>query len=162
MCTEKEVGCICREAWKGNETIKYFCDFRGIFYLCILCPPGGQMGAKMSELTQEKREAIEVMREYLGKLIPGMETLSQELEYDRKPDTDDFLKNCIDGLNWVIEIYNRIADALDEGNKTIDKEEMNPVIMELGLALQDKEDVKIAEALRKVIPFLTKIKAAVQ
>lgn len=116
----------------------------------------------MSTLTQEKKEAIEVMREYLDKLIPGMEMVCQELEYDKKLDTDDFLKNCIDGLNWVIEIYNRVSDVFDEGNKTIDKEEINQVIMELGQALQDKEDVKIAETLRKVIPFLIKIKAAVK
>lgn len=111
----------------------------------------------MVELTQEKREAIEVLKEYLGKLIPGIEAVAQELEEDRKPDTDDFLKKCIDGLNWVIEIYNRVSDVLAKEEK-IDKEEMNPVIMELGKALQDKEDLKIAEALRGVIPFLEEIK----
>ena len=114
----------------------------------------------MVGLTQEKREAIEVLKEYLDKLIPGIEAVAQELEEDRKLDTDDFLKKCIDGLNWVIEIYNRVSDVLAEEEK-IDKEEMNPVILELGKALQDKEDIKIAEALRGVIPFLEKIKTTV-
>lgn len=114
----------------------------------------------MSELTQEKREAIEVMDEYLDKLIPGIETVTQELEHDRKLDTDDFLKKCIDGLNWVIEIYNRITDVIAE-EKKLDKEEINPIITELGNALQDKEDLRTAEALKKVIPFLKKIKIAV-
>ena len=115
----------------------------------------------MSELTQEKKEAIEVMDEYLDKLIPGIETAAQELEYDRKLDTDDFLKKCIDGLNWVIEIYNRIADVVAE-EKKLDKNEMNPIITELGKALQSKEDLKIVEALKKVIPFLKKMKTAVE
>lgn len=114
----------------------------------------------MNELTQEKREAMEVMDEYLDKLIPGIETAVQELEYDRKLDTDDFLKKCIDGLNWVIEIYNRITDVIAE-EKKLDKEEINPIITELGNALQDKEDLGIAEALKKVIPFLKKIKMAI-
>lgn len=116
----------------------------------------------MSELTQEKKEAIEVMDEYLDKLIPGIETAAQELEFDRKLDTDEFLKKCIDGLNWVIEIYNRVSDVLGKGEEIVSKEEMNPVIMDLGNALQDKEDIKIAEALKEVIPFLKRIKAAIQ
>jgi len=116
----------------------------------------------MSELTQEKREALEVMDEYLDKLIPGIEAAAQELEYDKKPDTDSFLKKCIDGLNWVIEIYNRVSDVWDAEEGKIDKEEMNPVIKELGKALQDKEDVRIAENLRRVVPFLAKIKAAIK
>lgn len=112
----------------------------------------------MSELTQEKREAIEVMNEYLDKLIPSIEEAAQELEYGRKPDTDDFVKKCIDGLNWVIEIYNRVSDIINEKEEKINKEEINPIIMELGKALQNKDDLKIAEVLKGVIPFLKKIK----
>ena len=114
----------------------------------------------MSELTQEKREAMEVMDEYLDNLIPSIETAAQELEYDRKPDTDTFLKNCIDGLNWVIGIYNGIADVIAE-EKKLDKDEMNPIITELGDALKNKEDLKTADTLKKVIPFLKKIKTAI-
>lgn len=116
----------------------------------------------MSELMQEKKEAIEVMDEYLDKLIPGIEAVVQELEYDRKLDTNDFLKKCIDGLNWVIEIYNRVSDVLGEREGKIQKEEMNPVIADLGNALQDRDDTKIAEALKRVIPFLTRIKVAIK
>lgn len=115
----------------------------------------------MAELTQEKKEAMEVMGEYLDKLIPGIEAVGQELTGDRKPDTDTFLKNCIDGLNWVVEIYNRVSDVINEGTVKIDKEEVNPVIMELSEALKVKDDMRTAEALKGVLPFLQKLRKTV-
>ena len=67
----------------------------------------------MDNLLDEKKEALEVAGEYLEKLIPGIGTLCGELRGDRQPDTDEFQKQCIDGLNWVIEIYNRVTDVVD-------------------------------------------------
>lgn len=109
---------------------------------------------RMDELLLEKKEALTVMKEYLGKLIPGMEAAVYELTEGRKADTDTLLKNCIDGLNWVIEIYNRTSDVIQEKEVKLNKEEMNPTIQKLGNALAEKEDRQIADALQGVIPFL--------
>lgn len=138
--------------------------YNKIFYLLSLKTINNYRKAKgkrMGELTQEKKEAMEVMGEYLDKLIPGIEELAKELQFDRKPDTDEFLQKCIDGLNWVVEIYNRVSDVINGENVKIDKEDVNPAIMELGEALKSKEDLRIAEALRGVLPFLRKLKGAV-
>ena len=117
----------------------------------------------MDNLQAEKQEALQVMGEYLEKLIPGMKTLSAELKGDRQPDTDDFQKQCIDGLNWVIEIYNRVSDAIDMEKIHMAKQEFNSRLGELGAAIQAKEDAKIAEVLETaVIPFLTDLKEAVK
>lgn len=106
-------------------------------------------------IREQKLEALQAVSEYLQKLIPGMETLCKELREERKPDTDDFQKQCIDGLNWVIEIYNRISDVLNMDNTNFDKGSINAGISELGNAIKDKNDIKIADALeQKVIPFL--------
>lgn len=112
---------------------------------------------EMDELLLEKKEALTVMKEYLGKLIPGMEAAVCELREGRREDTDTLLKNCIDGLNWVIEVYNRTSDIIKEGK--INKEEMNPVIQRLGDSLAGKEDKQIADALHGVIPFLKTLEA---
>lgn len=120
-----------------------------------------EMRIKMEQLLEEKKEAVEVAREYLEKLIPGMETLCKELKGDRQPDTDDFQKQCIDGLNWVIEIYNRTSDVMDTGKIRMEKQELNARLMELGTAIKDKEDEKIAQVLEDtVIPFLKDLKGA--
>lgn len=117
----------------------------------------------MDKLQAEKQEALQVVGEYLEKLIPGMKTLSGELKGDRQPDTDDFQKQCIDGLNWVIEIYNRVSDAIDMEKIHMSKQEFNSRLGELGTAIQGKDDAKIADLLETaVIPFLTDLKEAVK
>lgn len=117
----------------------------------------------MDNLQEEKREALEVAGEYLGKLIPCMKTLCGELRSDRQPDTDDFQKQCIDGLNWIIEIYNRASDMLSMEKIHVEKQELNAKLLELGAAIKDKEDEKIAQILEgAVIPFLSDLKEAAE
>ena len=115
----------------------------------------------MDNMQAEKQEALQVLGEYLEKLIPGMKTLSEELKGDSQPDTDDFQKQCIDGLNWVIEIYNRVSDVIDSEKINAAKQEFNNRLGELGTAIREKEDAKIAELIETaVIPFLEDLKEA--
>jgi len=113
----------------------------------------------MDNTQAEKQEALQAMGQYLERLIPGMKTLSEELKGDRQPDTDDFQKQCIDGLNWVIEIYNRISDIVNSEKINAAKQEFNNRLGELGTAIKEKEDAKIAELIEvAVIPFLENLK----
>ena len=113
----------------------------------------------MDNMQAEKPEALQAMGEYLERLIPGMKTLSEELKGDRQPDTDDFQKQCIDGLNWVIEIYNRVSDVVAAEKINATKQEFNNRLGELGAAIKEKEDAKIAELIEvAVIPFLEDLK----
>lgn len=122
-----------------------------------------QEGYNMDNLQAEKQEALQVAGEYMEKLIPSMKTLISELKGDRQPDTDDFQKQCIDGLNWIIEIYNRVSDVIDTEKIHMTKQEFNSRLGELGEAIKNKEDAKIAEVLETaVIPFLTDLKEAVK
>ena len=115
----------------------------------------------MDHLQEEKKEALKATGEYLEKLIPGIGTLCEELKGNRQPDTDEFQKQCIDGLNWVIEIYNRVTDVVDMKKIHTEKQELNASLMELGAAIRDKEDEKIARILEEVVvPFLSDLKEA--
>lgn len=110
----------------------------------------------MEDLKAQKMEALGVAKEYLEKLIPGMNTLCQELKGDRKEDTDQFQNQCIDGLNWIIEIYNRASDVINSDEIHIVKEELNSKIIKLSEALKSKKDIEIADSLETdIIPFLT-------
>ena len=101
----------------------------------------------MNHLQEEKREALQALDEYLRKLVPGMETLCGELKGSRQPDTDVFQNQCIDGLNWAVEVYNRVSDVLDLEKIHISKQEMNGQLGALGAAIREKEDGRIAEIL---------------
>lgn len=116
---------------------------------------------KMDNMQEQKKEAMQAAGEYLEKLIPGMGTLCEELKGDRKEDTNDFRKQCIDGLNWIIEIYNRTSDMIDAEKLQINKETLNETLKELGGAITAGNDGKTAELLEGfVVPFLKNLKEA--
>lgn len=117
----------------------------------------------MEQLREEQKEALRVAKDYLVKLIPGMESLIPELRGDRKEDTDDFLKQCLDGLNWIIQIYNRTSDLINEGKVRIMKEQVNDCIVHFNKVMQSKDDKKVAEALEKdIIVFLHNLLKAME
>lgn len=112
----------------------------------------------MENLQAEKKEALAAAAEYMEKLIPGMGTLCEELRGSRKEDTDTFQKQCIDGLNWIIEIYNRTSDILNAEKISEGKKALNDNLLELGSAIANHEDSRIADLLEKaVIPFLKEL-----
>lgn len=66
-------------------------------------------------------------------------------------------------MNWVIEIYNRITDVVDMEKIHTEKQELNAKLIELGAAIRDREDEKIANILEDaVVPFLSDLKEAAQ
>lgn len=114
----------------------------------------------MDNARNEKLEALKALDEFLEKLIPGMGTLCGELRGNRQPDTEVYLNQCMDGLNWAVEVYNRTSDLLEE-KMHLDKQELNARLTDLGKAVRDKEEDKIAELLEgAVVPFLEGMKAA--
>lgn len=110
----------------------------------------------MDTLRAEKLEALEAARDYSERLKRGMRTVAEALRTDnRDTDIETLLKQCVDGLNWVIEIYNRTSDVLNEEETLVQKEQVNQSIMGLSTALQENDDAKIADSFeRGVIPFL--------
>ena len=79
----------------------------------------------MEDLRKEQLEALQAMLDYIPKLRKGMETVANELKGERLADTDEYLKKVIDGLNWVIEIYNGTSTLLNEKANKLNKEEVN-------------------------------------
>lgn len=116
----------------------------------------------MEQQREQQAEALQVSKEYLVKLTTGMEELVLELRSNRKPDTDDFMKQCLDGLNWLIQIYNGTSDFINEGKVRIEKAEANESILRFNEAVKSKDDNRIAESMEKdIIVFLHNLSKAI-
>ena len=101
----------------------------------------------MDDYRAQQVEALSVAHEYSGKLLNGIANISVELTGKRLLDTDQYLKELINGLNWIIEVINRTSDVLKEDGVDFHNDEVNAVIRELGDALRSKEDLRIEAAL---------------
>lgn len=117
----------------------------------------------MDTLRSDKLEALETARDYSERLKRGMQTVAEALRTNsRDADLETLLKQCIDGLNWVIEIYNRTSDVLSEEGIQIQKEQINQSVMELSAALKEDDGAKIADCFEGgVISFLDELCRAV-
>lgn len=107
------------------------------------------------EIRVQQMEALQVVNEYIEKLIPSMETVIGELNGEKQEDTDAFLKKIIDGLNWVIEVFNGTMSLINEERQLMDKDAINREVVQLSEALIDKNDQRTATVLESgIVPFL--------
>lgn len=111
-------------------------------------------------LRSQQIEVLQVVSEYIEKLIPNMETVAGELRGEKQEDTDEFLKQIIDGLNWVIEAFNGTMSLINEEREVIDKDELNREVLQLSEALIDHNDARAATVLESgILPFLKEFKS---
>ena len=115
----------------------------------------------MSENRKEQVEALEALLDYNPRLIHGMQAVTTELEGERKPDTDEFLKSVINGMNWEIQIVNGTKEVIDEQEVKIDRDMMNAVFVEFSDAYRKKDDYGMAVLFfQKIIPFFETFESA--
>lgn len=118
---------------------------------------------EMVENREEKIEALKVAKDYCKRLENGMETLTKELRGERLPDTGEYLKTVVNGLNWIIEVYNATSDLVNENENVIDKDTVNEQTTKLNSALKQNDDALIADTLENgIVPFLEKLQSAIE
>lgn len=106
----------------------------------------------MEDIRAQQIEALEVFKDYNGRLVKSMNSIIPELEGDRKDDTDKFLDEIVKGINWEIGILNGTMDFINEKEERIKKEEINTSILKLSKALEGKKDSEIAASLKETLP----------
>lgn len=106
----------------------------------------------MEDNRAEQKEALEVLVEFNERLVKNMNIIIKELSGARLDDTDNFLKGIIDAINWEIQVMNGTMGLLNEGKERIEKEKFNAAVVELGNAVAAKDDSKMAEAFKKLVP----------
>lgn len=112
----------------------------------------------MEDIRQQQIEAVSAMGEYNKKLVKAVREVIIELKGEQRPDTQDFLKQIVDGINWEIQVVNGSLDYINENEELIDKEEFNQAILRHNDAVKSEEDNTIAESLEEnVLPYLTLI-----
>jgi len=113
----------------------------------------------MEELKRQQEEALKVANEYCDKLIPGIEKVIIELTGEKFFDTDEYLKHIMDGINWIIGVFNGTKDLINADSKVIEKEEINRSVLALNAAVNNNNDKEIASNLREILVFVKKMKA---
>lgn len=112
-------------------------------------------GYTMEDIRKQQIEALETIVEYVPKLAKAFETIAAELKGEKAPDTDEFLKQAVDGLNFVIEMFNVTVALLNEKEELFQKDVIEEKVKAFDQAYQDKDDAKIAEAIEDgIIPFI--------
>lgn len=117
----------------------------------------GHQGNIMEDNRTEQVEALEVLTEFNERLVHNMEIVVKELSGARLDDTDKFLKSIIDAINWEIQVVNGTMDLLNEGEVRVDKEFFNNAIVALSEAINQKDDARMAEEFKNVIPIFRQL-----
>lgn len=119
-------------------------------------------GCKMNVTREEKVEALQTFMKFNPKVIHNIKIIIKELSGARMDDTDVFMRDIVNAINWEIEVLNGTMDLLNEGKKRIDKENVNTCIVNLGKALSEKKDASIAQAFEKLLPELEQVQKAAE
>ena len=83
----------------------------------------------MEEQKKQQLEALELGSEYIAKLIPAMKEIIPELRGAEMPDTEDYLNQQLDGLNYVIDIINITIPFLNEKEEVLNKDAMEEKVL---------------------------------
>ena len=118
--------------------------------------------SSMETSTMEQMEALQVLAQFNDRLIKNLPTIISELTENRKPDTDEYLKNIIEVIGWEIYVINATASVLAGAQTHMDKEHFNQSVTALNEALSAKSDSGIAAALQDLIPHFETLKAAAE
>lgn len=117
----------------------------------------------MEEKELLQRDILQDLITYSDSLIPALQQVIEELKDEnvKKVDTEDFLSEVINGINWEIEVYNQCASLINEKCNYIDKKVMIASVKSLGMALNSGDVWLISDCLEyDFLPFLNKLDLA--
>ena len=107
----------------------------------------------MADNRAEQKEALEILLEFNVRLVKNMNIVVKELSGQRLADTDKFVKGIVDAINWEVQVVNGTMELLNDGKERVNKESFNSKIMALSDAIAAKDDAKMAEAFKDLIPI---------
>ena len=96
-----------------------------------------------------EKDILQELITYSDSLIPALQQVIKELkdQGEEKDDTEDFLSEVINGINWEIEVYNQCASLIDSSCNYIDKKVMIASVKSLGMALNSGDVWQISDCL---------------
>lgn len=117
------------------------------------------MGEVVYTWNEQQKEAMQEAADYLSRLIPAAEGMTDEFKGELQEDSYDMLDMVVNGLNWVIQIYNGTKDVINKAQEQIDSKAMDEKILQFGSAYTAHNQDGIVMGLEEaVLPFLRKMK----
>lgn len=117
------------------------------------------MGEKVYTWDEQQKEAMQEAAGYLSRLIPAAEGMADEFKGELQEDSYDVLDMVVEGLNWVIQVYNGTKEVINQEQEQIDSKAMDRKIGEFGAAYTAHDQSAIVSGLEEgVLPFLRKMK----
>lgn len=112
----------------------------------------------MEEREHLQREVLKELISYSERLIPAVQDIIEELRTEVKADTNDYLNEVINGINWEIEVYNQCADLINVNSNYIDKKVMIEAVQHLGTSLNSGDYQQVADCFENdFLTFLNKL-----
>lgn len=105
----------------------------------------------------EQKEALETLAEFNVRLIKNMNLVQKELLGERLDDTNAFLQDIVNAINWEVQVMNGTMELLNEDGQHIEKEDFNEKITALGSAVNAKDDAGMASAFKDLVPLFEKL-----
>lgn len=105
----------------------------------------------------EQKEALETLAEFNVRLIKNMNLVQKELSGERLDDTNAFLQDIVNAINWEVQVMNGTMELLNEDGQHIEKEDFNAKITALGSAVNAKDDAGMAAAFKELVPLFEKL-----
>ena len=117
------------------------------------------MGEKVYAWDEQQKEAMQEAAGYLSRLIPAAEGMVDEFKGELQEDSYDVLDMVVEGLNWVIQVYNGTKEVINQEQEQINSKAMDQKISEFGSAYTAHDQSAIVSGLEEgVLPFLRKMK----
>lgn len=117
------------------------------------------MGEIVYAWDEQQREAMQEAAGYLSRLIPAAEEMADEFKGELQEDSYDVLDMVVEGLNWVIQVYNGTKDVINKETEQVDSKAMDQKITKFGTAYTAHDQSGIVSGLEEaVLPFLRKMK----
>ena len=88
------------------------------------------MAENIEEIRAQQKEALITVHDYIEKLFAAIPKCAEELMNGRLPDTTEYLKAILNGVNFVTEVFNRTMDYVNETEKNVDKDELNALVFD--------------------------------
>lgn len=115
------------------------------------------------ELLRMQKENLISADEYLPRLIETAQTVSAELAGEQEEDTHDLFNQVIDGVNYIIEIFNGTLSLTNKDRIVFNTDEVEEMIQILSNAIIAKDDKRVAAAMQNgMIPFLQKFQVVIK
>ena len=119
-----------------------------------------QENKKQEDNTQESVEYLQsdvyaTVADYLPKLIRTANLVAGEFQEGEQEDTRDLFDQVIEGINWVLDVYNHSPSALYRGQGRGEKAQLEQMIQRLSQAISRNNKSEMANSLSEdMIPFL--------